>query len=35
MEFVSFPKGERRILEQYLEEFRMPEYGHRLEKMAS
>jgi len=34
MEFVSFPKGEQRILEQYLEEFPLLDYGYNVEKIA-
>jgi len=34
MEFVSFPKGEHRILEQYLEEFPLLDYGYSVEKIA-
>jgi len=34
LEFVSFPKGEARILEQYLEEFPLLNYGS-TEKIAS
>jgi len=34
LEFLSFPKGENRILEQYLEEFPLLDYGFNVEKIA-
>jgi DNA-binding response OmpR family regulator len=35
MEFVSFPKGEARMLEQYLDEFPLMDYGIGAERAAS
>jgi hypothetical protein len=35
MEFASFPKGERHVLQRYLEELRMPNYGYGIERIAS
>ena len=36
MEFVRFPKGEKRILEEYLEEFPLVDYGYSgMERLAS
>jgi len=35
MEFISFPKGEQRILERYLEEFPLLSYSYNVEKIAS
>jgi len=35
MEFMSFPKGEQRVLEQYLEEFPLLSYSYNVEKIAS
>lgn len=34
MKFASFPKGEKRILEQYLEEFPLLDYGYNVERIA-
>jgi len=34
MKFASFPKGEKRILEQYLEEFPLLDYSYNVEKIA-
>jgi len=34
MEFICFPKGELRVLEQYLEEFPLLDYGCGAEKIA-
>jgi len=34
MKFTSFPKGEKRVLEQYLDEFPLLDYGSNVEKIA-
>jgi len=34
LKFASFPKGEKRILEQYLEGFPLLDYGYGVEKIA-
>ncbi|MCL2193392.1 MAG: PilZ domain-containing protein [Treponema sp.] len=35
MEFLSFPKGELRVLERYLEDFPLLSYSYSVEKIAS
>ncbi|MCL2190609.1 MAG: PilZ domain-containing protein [Treponema sp.] len=35
MEFISFPKGEQRVLERFLEEFPLHSYSYNVEKIAS